>query len=31
MAVEERTAAEYVQLVQTPEGWKIVNALWELT
>jgi hypothetical protein len=22
---------EYVQLVQTPEGWKIVNALWGLT
>ena len=22
---------EYVQLVRTPEGWKIVNALWELT
>jgi hypothetical protein len=22
---------EYVQLVQTPEGWKIVNALWEWT
>ncbi len=20
---------EYVQLVRTPEGWKIVNALWE--
>ena len=22
---------EYVQLVRTPEGWKIVNALWEWT
>jgi hypothetical protein len=22
---------EYVQLVLTPEGWKIVNALWEWT
>ena len=22
---------EYVHLVRTPEGWKIVNALWELT
>jgi hypothetical protein len=22
---------EYVQLVRTPEGWKIVNTLWELT
>jgi hypothetical protein len=22
---------EYVQLVQTPEGWKIVNALWAWT
>ena len=22
---------EYVQLVQTPNGWKIVNALWEWT
>ncbi len=22
---------EYVQLVRTPEGWKIVNALWERT
>jgi len=22
---------EYVQLVRTPDGWKIVNALWELT
>jgi putative lumazine-binding protein len=22
---------EYVQLVQTPEGWKIVNTLWEWT
>ena len=22
---------EYVQLVQTTEGWKIVNALWEWT
>jgi putative lumazine-binding protein len=20
---------EYVQLVETPEGWKIVNALWD--
>jgi Putative lumazine-binding len=22
---------EYVQLVRTPEGWKIVNALWQWT
>ncbi|MGH2922124.1 MAG: nuclear transport factor 2 family protein [Gaiellaceae bacterium] len=22
---------EYVQLVRTPEGWKIVNTLWEWT
>ena len=22
---------EYVQLVRTPDGWKIVNVLWELT
>ena len=22
---------EYVQLVRTPDGWKIVNALWEWT
>jgi hypothetical protein len=22
---------EYVQLVRTPDGWQIVNALWELT
>jgi hypothetical protein len=22
---------EYVQLVRTPEGWKIVNTLWEST
>ena len=22
---------EYVQLVRTPEGWKIVNALWAWT
>ena len=22
---------EYVQLVRTPKGWKIVNALWEWT
>ena len=22
---------EYVQLVRTPEGWKIVNTLWERT
>jgi putative lumazine-binding protein len=22
---------EYVQLVRTPAGWKIVNTLWELT
>ena len=22
---------EYVQLVRTPEGWKIANALWQLT
>lgn len=22
---------EYLQLVRTPEGWKIVNALWDLT
>ena len=22
---------EYLQLVRTPEGWKIVNALWEPT
>jgi hypothetical protein len=22
---------EYVQLVQTAEGWKIVNTLWEWT
>lgn len=22
---------EYVQLVRTPEGWKIANALWEWT
>jgi hypothetical protein len=22
---------EYVQLIRTPDGWKIVNALWEWT
>ena len=22
---------EYVQLVRTPDGWKIANALWQLT
>ena len=43
MAVKERTTSEaaivdpvldyreYVQLVRTPEGWKIVNTLWAWT
>ena len=29
--VQSAVYREYVQLVRTPEGWKIVNVLWEWT
>ena len=31
VTVRSAVYREYVQLVRTPEGWKIVNALWEWT
>jgi hypothetical protein len=31
VTVRSAVYREYVQLVRTPDGWKIVNALWELT
>lgn len=31
VTVHSAVYREYVQLVRTPEGWKIVNALWERT
>ena len=31
VTVRSAVYREYVQLARTPEGWKIVNALWELT
>ena len=29
VTVRSAVYREYLQLVRTPEGWKIVNALWE--
>ena len=31
VTVHSAVYREYVQLVRTPEGWRIVNALWEWT
>ena len=31
VTVRSAVYREYVQLVRTPEGWKIVNTLWEWT
>jgi len=31
VTVRSAVYREYVQLALTPEGWKIVNTLWELT
>ncbi len=31
VTVRSAVYREYVQLVRTPEGWRIVNALWEWT
>jgi hypothetical protein len=31
VTVRSAVYREYVQLVRTPEGWKIVNTLWEST
>ena len=31
VTVRSSVYREYVQLVRTPEGWKIVNALWGLS
>ncbi len=31
VTVRSAVYREYVQLVRTPDGWRIVNALWELT
>ncbi len=31
VTVRSAVYREYVHLVRTPEGWKIVNALWEWT
>jgi hypothetical protein len=31
VTVRSSVYREYVQLVQMPDGWKIVNTLWELS